>query len=275
MNTIFSIHSERILRALVALLPLVSLLLAVTSVSSADDSSDPTAQYEKANQLYAAGDYKAAARQYEAILRAGHFSADVCYNLGAAKQRLSEDGESTLWMKRALILQPGMPEATQSLTFLRKQGGILEFADTPLRRSILRLSPVAERWLMTLGLWGVAISLVSAFSVRRLRSYRRTLITFTVLLLLLVGAVWRLALYRATQLDAQNFWIAIPDKTEVVSAPIPGAKAVISLPAGSEVRLVQDAGAWGYVEIPGGTRGWVKKDTIAPTWPIFTGTSES
>lgn len=272
MNNVFPIHSERILQALVSL---VSLLLAVTSLTSADELNDPNAQYEKANQLYAAGDYSAAVSRYEAILRAGYFSADVCYNLGAAKHRLSEDGESTLWMKRALILQPGMPEATQSLTFLRKQGGILEFADTPLRRSILCLSPAVERWLMTLGLWGAAISLVSALSVRRLRSYRRTLITFTVLLLIIVGAVWRLALYRATQLDAQNFWIAIPDKTEVVSAPIPGAKSVISLPAGSEVRLVQDAGAWGYVEIPGGTRGWVRKDTLAPTWPIFTGSSDS
>jgi hypothetical protein len=53
--------------------------------------------------------------------------------------------------------------------------------------------------------------------------------------------------------------------------------SVIQLPPGSEVRKLDDRGAWSYVEIPSPQttgekmRGWVQNDVLSVFWPFDPG----
>lgn len=249
--------------------------LAVCSVLADADATritDRTQQYEEANRQYEAGNYAAAADLYESILKAGNISADVLYNLGVAKHRLSEDGESVLWMKRALIVQPGMPEATQSLTFLRNHLGLLEFADEGWSRFLAELSPAVGPWIVSLCLWIAALSAAAAVTLRRLQANRTGLLVLAVLSLVLSIATRQISHYRAENLSAENFWTITETDAKAVAAPMPEAASVIPLPIGSEVRVLQNIKGWCYVDIPGDIRGWVRKDALTPTWPIPTAT---
>lgn len=230
--------------------------------------ADPAAAFAEANRLFESGDHAAAATAYEALARDGHLSAGLLYNLGTTKHRLGETGEGALWMRRALVLEPGMPEATQSLAYLRSRFAWFEFADTRLDRFLAGLPPTFGRWAVALSLWAGALAIAASFSLPRLRPNRPALLTLGFVLLMVAFVASRAARYRAERLAFENFATVIQDGTNALTAPVPEAKAVIALPPGSELRLLQSTGPWSYVEIPGNLRGWVRSETVAPVWPL-------
>src|SRR5437868_15297641 len=73
------------------------------------------AQFEKANQEYAAGQFKEAVNDYEALVKNGEYSANVFYNLGNAYFRVQDFGKAILNYERALALDRNHPEAQANL----------------------------------------------------------------------------------------------------------------------------------------------------------------
>ena len=141
---------------------LILLLSLVTCGSLRAD--DATSAFTEGNRLYEKGDYAAAATAYQTLVDAENLSADLYYNLGAAKQKLGQSGEAALWMRRALHLEPGMPEAEQSLTFLRTRLAFFVFAGTWLDRTIAALPAAFGRWASSLALWTGLLAIAGAFA---------------------------------------------------------------------------------------------------------------
>lgn len=250
------------LRLPVPILLLLCLLVGTTA------KADPSAAFAEANGLFESGDSAAAASAYETLVAEGQLSADLFYNLGASKHRLGESGEGALWMRRALVLEPGMPEAVQSLAYLRAKLAFFEFAERPLDRHLGSLPATFGRWSVSLCLWAGIIALSSAYLVPRLRPNRSALVTLGLVLLMAAFVAFRASRYRSERLAVENFATVVKPETTALTAPVPDAKAVVALPPGSEVRLLQSSGPWSYVEIPGDLRGWVRSETVVPVWPI-------
>jgi hypothetical protein len=246
--------------------PLILLLCFV--ICGALRADDATSAYAEANRLYEKGDYAAAATAYESLAALGHLSADLYYNLGAAKQKLGQSGEAVLWMRRALHLAPGMPEATQSLTFLRTRLAFFEFAGTWLDRTIAALPASFGRWASSLALWGGLLALAGAFVLPRLRPNRSAFITVGLVLLMASFVFSRVGRYREQRLSPSTFAIVTGESVSALTAPTSDAKPVVALPPGSELRLLRVTGPWTYAEIPGELRGWVRTESIRPVWPI-------
>ncbi len=242
------------------------LFIAFFAVLSGSLHAGPEEDFAAANRLYEDGKFAEAASAYEG-LAADRLSADLFYNLGAAKQRVGESGAAVLWMRRALLLDSGLAEARQSLNFLRTRLGFLEFANRPVDRMISRLPASFARWSVAIAGWIAALGIAAALLVPRLRPNRVALITVAIVALLFAGLAWQAGVHRAARIASENFAIVIAPQIEALTAPTPDAKAVIPLPPGSELRLLQASGAWSYVEIPGDLRGWVRTEAIAPVWP--------
>lgn len=242
------------------------LFIVLFGILSGSLQAGPAEDFAEANRLYEAGDFAGAVAAYEA-LAADQLSADVFYNLGAAKQRSGDSGTAVLWMRRALVLDRGLSEATQSLNYLRTRLGFLEFADGPVDRFIARLPASFARWSVSLAGWIAAIAFAAALLVPRLRPNRTSLLTLAIVALLFAVVAWRAGVYRADRIALETFAIVLAPQIEALTAPTPDGKAVIALPPGSELRLLQESGAWSYVEIPGQLRGWVRTEAIAPLWP--------
>src|SRR5439155_14575997 len=83
-------------------------------------------QFAKANQEYAAGDFKAAIADYETLVRSGQDTANLFYNLGNAYFRKSDFGRAILNYERALALEPHPPEAEANLRIARDEARALE-----------------------------------------------------------------------------------------------------------------------------------------------------
>ena len=83
--------------------------------TSANLIAQPALQFTKANQEYAAADFKAAIRDYEELVRAGQDSTNLFYNLGNAYFRDKDFGRAILNYERALALDSRHPEAQANL----------------------------------------------------------------------------------------------------------------------------------------------------------------
>lgn len=260
---ILSRHSLRVAPGLL----LLGALLAV-SVSRSGEATGRDEVFASANADFGAGDFDEAATRYQSLVEQGLASPDLYYNLGTAKFRQGETGAAVLWMRRARILDPGLPEARQNLEFLRQRLGLLEFSESGIDRALRTLPAATSSWVATLAFWGAALALAAAFSVARLRPNRSGLVTLAILLLLLATVAWRLGVRRETRLAEENFATVISSGASALTSPAPSAKPVIELPPGSEVRILQEDGPWRYVDIPGNLRGWIRAEAAEPNWPI-------
>lgn len=227
--------------------------------------------YEKANDAYEAGEYGQATRLYQQNLDQGHLSEELFYNLGNAHFKQGEYGDAALGYRRALILNPRMPEPRQNLRTLRNRVGLLDFEP----EGIDRLFAYFRENEITATLYGFGwlsmLSLSATLFARQLRRWRPLLIVATCVFAALAGAsFFCLRIYHRQIAVDQRAVVTVPD-TVAQTGPVPDAKTVIELPPGSEVRIVTDSGPWQYVDIPGDLRGWVKTEALTPLWPPSAG----
>jgi len=226
--------------------------------------------FESANGDFEANKFEDAAIKYEQLARSGRISAELYFNLGTAKYRLGQSGEAILWMKRALVVDPDMPEARQSLTFLRTRIGFFEFAESRLDRIIGSLPATFGIWATSLAVWISLVLISMAVFLGGLKARRSTLITCAILAAMAAFVFSRIGHYRTAEVGLENFSTITGSGVSALTAPVLDAKAVVDLPSGSEVKILRDSGAWLYAEIPGDLRGWVRSDTIEVNWPIPT-----
>ncbi len=258
-KSFFSLIRIAVLSAGVLVLPVRAEVLSAFEANSLFDS---------ANADFEANRFEDAALAYRELAEAGHISAELYFNLGTAKYRLDQNGEAILWMKRALVVDPDMPEARQSLTFLRSRIGFFEFAESRFDRFIRSLPPSFGKWATSLAVWSSLILMSLATFSTRLRGRRSTLITFALVSAMGAFVGSRIGQYRATKVGIENVSTITGSGVVALTAPVPEAKSVVDLPPGSEVRILRDAGAWQYAEIPGNLRGWVRAESLQPIWPL-------
>ncbi|MFK5921205.1 MAG: tetratricopeptide repeat protein [Verrucomicrobiota bacterium] len=240
------------------------LALLVPALQAADS---PEEAYQKGNELYEEGKYDQSARLYQKSFQQGHLSEELFYNLGNTFFKQENYGEAALWYRRALILNPRMPEPRQNLRTLKNRVGLLDFEPKGVDQFISHFRESELTSLLTICTWLALLSLATALFVKRLRPWRPLLIAACCLFIgLTFTAILALRTYRKHITVDHRAVITAADAIAQTS-PVPDAKTVIELPPGSEVRIVTDSGPWQYIDIPGELRGWVKTENLAPLWP--------
>jgi len=246
----------------------VTVLALFASVLPLGAATEPDEAFAAANRDFEAGKFAEASAAYLDLAKAGHISSELYFNLGTAQYRLGQTGEAILWMRRALVVEPGMPEVRQSLEFLSAKIGYLEFTEGRVARFIRSLPATFSRWAVALALWTALIALGLAFAVERMRPNRSALVTLAIIAGMFAFVASRVGHYRATRIAIENFATITAEGADALTAPAPEARAVIKLPPGSEVRVLRESGQWRYAEIPGELRGWIRADALEPVWPL-------
>src|SRR5438094_1454560 len=132
-------------------------------------SSFAQTDFDKANQEYAQGHFKAAIDGYEALARSGQWSANVFYDLGNAYFRAGDFGRAILNYERALALERHHPEGTANLQIARDEVHALElqqaWPERYLQFASINQFSIASAAAFWLGIFGVV-----AFIFARRRS---------------------------------------------------------------------------------------------------------
>ena len=216
--------------------------------------SQPDADFTKANQDYAQGHFKEAISGYEALVRAGEWSANLFYDLGNAYFRTSDFGRAILNYERALALERHHPEATANLQIARDEARALELQQRWPERYLQFASVNQYCAVAMIAFWLAVFAIVTLIFARRRSATLITMLIFC----LLISAVSTYAVYTLEQ-SSEGYSLAIVTGKDVQArlATADTANSVLALPPGSEIKILSTRGDWIYAALPNNLRGWI------------------
>jgi hypothetical protein len=252
---------------------------AAAETSAADDLAK---RYEDARVAFEKGDFKKAQYVSESLLKdsleQGKISPQLFQLMGHTRYRQGDLGRAALWYMRAALFPPPSPEITQNLSHIRGKTGNLAFAANNFADQYTSLL-TRPQWMriVVVSVWAIVFSIV-LFVVIRSTGWR-TLFMLIGLLGLVGGTLgftgWKL---RPTYERVKDLAIVTAPNASSYTAATTTAGKVIALPPGSQVRKLEERGAWTYVEtwredtasgaVGQMFRGWVQTDAISAFWPF-------
>src|SRR5437588_12621811 len=206
-------------------------------------AAEPSAQFAKANQEYAAGDFKAAIDDYEELVRSGQDTPNLFYNLGNAYFRKTDFGRAILNYERALALDPHHPEAEANLRIARDEARALELVPNRWERIFAFADENQYALAASTSFW-IGIFSVAAWILGQRRGRGAVAVSTLSLSIsaIAVGASSELGRGK----NGRGLAIVTGDKVEARLATADNANRVLTLPAGSDIKIASQRGACLY-----------------------------
>ncbi|MBB5032174.1 BatD family protein [Prosthecobacter vanneervenii] len=273
-----SAERSRILSLLSPLLKRASLIimaLATLSLNAVAADASPDAVYQQAREALEKGKYTQAQYLAESLTKQNPpaLSAEVFTIIGHARYRQEDLGRAALWYQRAQLLEPLNPELLQNLLHLDEKLRFFRFGENSVL-TFISLLLSQNTWIIIASAcaWLVVLALISwILSPTRKTSHGVLVLIFTVLGLLIAAPAAGLAAIRPAPSErVKDIMVVTAREVNAYTAATVTSGNVISLPPGSQIRLLEKRGAWSYVEIPSSpqsVRGWVESATYTPLWP--------
>ena len=219
------------------------------SLHAADDLP-----FTRANQAYSEGRFQEAVEAYQKVVQSGPWSANLFYNLGNAWFRLGDFGQAILNYERARALDPHHPEASANLRLARDEARALELRKDRLERYLAIATPKQYAIAASVAFWVMLFVLTRLVLSRRRSAGQSALVA----LAMLVCALSIFALYTLEN-GTQGRALAIVTAKDIEArlATADSASSILTLPAGSEIRVLSERGEWVYAALPNDQRGWI------------------
>jgi len=210
--------------------------------------------FAKANQAYSEGRFQEAADGYQGLVDSGRWHANLFYNLANASFRLEDFGKAILNYERALALDPQHPEASANLRLLRDEARALELRKDRVEKYAAMATPTQYAVAAAIAFWFVLFGVTRLFFSPRRSAGRMALIAGALVVLgLSVFALYTL------ENGARGHALAIVTGKDIEArlATADNASSILTLPAGSEVKVLSQRGDWIYAALPNEQRGWI------------------
>lgn len=218
---------------------------------------------EPAQEAFARGDFTGAIRAQEAVVERQP-SAEGYYNLGLAREKAGDAVGAILSYERALLLDPGLRTARNALSKLAATQGV-PAAPRSWQDDVTGV--VHPELLLSLGgaiAWAGAFGFLFASQSRR-RSGMMVMAGLAVLIGSAASAAGWMAEVRLS--SVRPALVTAKAGAEVLSSPANNSNSILSVPAGTSLGVISPRGAWTYVDLNGGVRGWVQTDRLTPIIP--------
>jgi hypothetical protein len=217
------------------------------------------------------------------MLRKGELSPQLFQLLGHIRYRQGDLGRAALWYSRASLFPPPVPEIRQNITYIHERTGNLRFkANTFLDQFSARLSRTQWAQMGMISGWALLFSVALSVLMRSFALRTLWVLVGVVAVGTAAAATLGWVLHPSYE-KIQNLAMVTAPGTKAYTAATVTSGSVSSLPPGSEVRKLEERGAWCYVEIPATPqssddsserhpfRGWVQMESITPCWPFDPG----
>ena len=235
-----------------------ALVFAILMATSAAIGAD-------APSAFAAKNYSEAVKLQERDAASAVPSAENYYNLGLANEKAGEPVRAALNYQRALLLDPGLSPARNAMSKLAAAHAI----PVAPRAWTDDLTSFLHPDTLILGgnvlLWAGAFGLLFSIQVRR---HRGVVVALSVLALA-IGVVAQAAgwLSDARLASAHPAIVSAKDGAVILTAPANNSASVVTVPAGTPVGVLSPRGAWTYVDLNGGAKGWIETSRLTPVVP--------
>lgn len=236
------------------LLWLSAAVIALSCAATPVVRGDQNPEFAKANEAYDQGQFQEAIDGYQNLVRSGHWSANLFYDLGNAWFRLENFGEAILNYQRALALDPRHPEAAANLRLVRDEARALELKRSALERYLGADTAAQYSIVAATAFWLALFALTGLFYSRRRPAAFIAFIALTIAVF--AGAVYALSSLE-TGSKGKTLAIVTGKNIEARLATADNASSVLALPPGSEIKVLSQRGDWIYAALPNDLRGWI------------------
>lgn len=256
------------------LLWMTAILVGLCLSPAARAGTPPDQQFAEAKDAFEKGDFRKALSLGETIIQNENVVSPTLFQfLGNTRYRQGDLGRATLWYRRAALFPPPAPETRQNLAHVHDRTGNLAFPSNTFSDQIGAYL-TRSQWLAIAVFcgWSFVFLLLVAFLMLRAGELRVFFVTVATLALV-CGVVSATCWFnRPSYEKIRDLAVVTSPQASAYTAASITSGSVSSLPPGSEVRRLNDRGAWSYVEIPSsnGTplRGWVQNEMLSPFWPF-------
>jgi tetratricopeptide (TPR) repeat protein len=237
---------------------LLGMLTCWLFVAKAQETND---RFDKANTAYVDGNFKQAEEIYSALIEEGYATAELYYNLGNTYYRQHKTAEAILFYEKAIKLEPRVEDYIYNLGLAKERitNPIEEmpefFLDNWWRNVANFMSSTAWSIIAIFFLWaGVTGGVIWLLAKNRLN---RKLGFFLGLSLLMV-CILPFLLANSNQKTATINEAAIVMQAGIELKTAPESEKTLSeIPSGTKVKLVDVIGEWHKVQLPNGEIGWL------------------
>ncbi len=220
--------------------------------TSAIFAADPNPQFAKANQEYGADDFQSAINDYEELVRSGQDAPNLFYNLGNAYFRKKDFGRAILNYERALTLNRNFAEARANLRIAQDEARALELMPGRWERFFSFASENQFAIATTIAFW-IGMFAIAIFVFNRRRSFLALSILSLSIFAIAIAGVYQLSHGK----NGSGLAIVTGETVEARIATADNANRVLTLPAGSEIKIVSQRGDWIYAALPNNLQGWM------------------
>ncbi len=217
-------------------------------------AADFASNFSAANELYAKGDFAAAAAGYDKILQSGRVSPALLFNYGNAEFKSGNLGKAIAAFRQAELLAPRDSEIRANLGFVRNQvqGPLLQ--ESRWRAALGQLTLNQWTFLAAIALWLTFLSLAAAQFRPALAPKLRSATVFLAVLAILFGAATG---FQAVGHFSQQTAVVISDNATARSGPFDDAQNVFAVHDGAELPVLDQYGVWVQVADGPGRTGWL------------------
>jgi hypothetical protein len=260
------------------LLCLVVAGLAAPALAAPAQPDSVEARFDAGTEAYREGRYGQSIDAYRSILESGRGSAEVYYNLGNAYYRAGEMGRAIQFYEKARTLRPGDARVRHNLEQARDRVPSARTQNAPpsarlqaLVRDTFDPLPLFVFTLLLLSAAGAVAVVRDAPDADR-PGWRNSLAIGLVAGGFLLGGAAIGTSYLETTTSRA---VVIADRVALRSAPSGTSAADTTLPEGVLLRVLPTpraadtsaagasaTGAWNYVRLPDGRRGWLPTSAL-------------
>lgn len=217
---------------------------------------DKAGVFVDAVRAYKAGDYAAAAAQFESIAKTRVNNPDLFYNTGNAYLKAKDIGRAILWYERAKKLAPADPDLKFNLTYAqsllkdKKETGF-SFADI----FYFWQGVVSLRWLQY-----ASITLSFCFFIwatARKAGHRQIFSGIGIVLCLLFAGTTLAAGLEYNRINSNEKAVILAEQAGVRSGIMEGATLLFDLHAGTRVRVLKKKDNYMKIRFAKDKVGWV------------------
>ncbi len=236
-------------------------------IPSRANTGEPELLFQKANQLYLAGDLPAAREEYLKILDAGLESAEVYYNLGNTCYKMGIIPSAILYYEKSLVLNPRDEDTQFNLSLANE---LIVDKIEPLNRffinrwigSLTRLLKTDSWALVSLVTFILALaSFVIIYGTRRL-AIKKALLLCAILLSLMSVSSLLLAHNSHRALNVTPSAIVFAPSITAKSSPDNSGTDLFVLHEGTKVRITDQVSNWVRIRLADGNQAWIPADSV-------------
>ena len=223
-------------------------------------AKDPPALFDQANKLYEQGKYNDAISAYEEIVKSGHTSAALHFNLGNAWLKTDRLGYALLHYRLAARLSPRDAEVRQNLLLARARIQENAAVSASWWRWTRLLSLDELTWIVLAAwcLWWSALAVGQFLPERQpmLRKLAKVVGGVAAVFGLWLGWLWYAEIGSGPAL-------VIAREAVVRLGPFEESQSAFVLHDGTELRVQGRKLDWAQVQDATGRRGWLRLDQVA------------